>query len=272
MAKTKVTPEVEKFILENYLKMSRGAIARHFGFSNTVCNEFYKNKNLVVPKEIIEEFRKTALTGRTNFSAAEDKFIEDNYLSMPIKTIGTCLGRSGCGISGRMKNLKLVIPEEIIEQRKKDSHFDKGHVPENKGLKQIDYMSTEAIEKTKATRFQKGQIPKNALPDNTEVFRPDKRSGRVYVLIKVPGIKKLKHKQIHVWETHHKKKLPPGHNIVFADGNTLNFEPENLECISDSELMSRNTIHQYPEELQQIIKLKNKLTKAINENRSRIES
>lgn len=130
-------------------------------------------------------------------------------------------------------------------------------------------MSVEAIERTKATRFQAGSIPKNALPDGTEVLRTDKRSGKVYTMIKVPGINKLKYKQVHVWETHHKKKVPAAHNVVFADGNTQNFEPENLECITDEELMSRNTIQRYPADLKVNIRLISKIKKVIYENTTR---
>jgi len=272
MSKTKVTPAVEKYILENYLKMSQGEIARHFGFSKEVCKRFYKSHKLIVPADVIEGFRTKALTGRTTFTAEDDQFIRDNYLTMPVKTIGHHLDRSGCGVSGRLKKLKLIIPEEIIQQRKKDSVFKPGLIPFNKGKKITEFMTPEAIENSKMHRFKPGNIPGNALPDGTEVIRTDKRSGRTYTMIKVPGINKLKHKNIHVWETYHKKKLPEKHNIVFVDGNTQNFDIENLECISHAELMNRNTIHRFPEDLKVNIRLISKIKKVIHENTTREES
>jgi hypothetical protein len=42
-----------------------------------------------------------------------------------------------------------------------DARFKKGTSPPNKGRKQEDWMSPEAIERTKGTRFQKGQMPSN---------------------------------------------------------------------------------------------------------------
>ena len=42
--------------------------------------------------------------------------------------------------------------------------YQKEHSPGNKGLRQEDYMSPEAIEKTRATRFKKGDRPPNELP------------------------------------------------------------------------------------------------------------
>lgn len=249
--KTKATPEVIDFILANYLKMSRGAIAKHFGFSIAVCHGVYQKNNLIVSKELVEQFRNANKLGKTSFTKEEDQFIKDNFLTMPIKTMGNKLNRSGCGVIGRMRNLNLIVPGEIIQQRKIDSNFKAGHVPDNKGKKQIDYMTAEQIEKTMHTRFQKGHVPGNALDVGTEVTRTDKRSGKTYVMIKVEGNIKLMYKQIHVWETHNKKKLPKGFNIVFKDGNNFNCNIENLECISNAELMKRNTIQRYPFELKQ---------------------
>jgi hypothetical protein len=269
--KTKITPEVEKFILKNYLKMSQGEIARHFGFSKQVCKRFYKLNNLIVPENVIEGFRAKALTGRTTFTVKDDQFIRDNYLTMPVKTIAQHIARSYCGVMGRLKAMNLIIPEEIIQQRKKDSVFKPGLIPFNKGKKITEFMTPEAIENSKVHRFKKGHIPGNALPDGTEVTRPYKKTGRIYTMIKVPGINKLLPKNIHVWETHHKKKLPPKHNIVFVDGNTQNFAIENLECISHAELMSRNTIHRFPEDLKENIRLISKIKKVIYENTTRTE-
>ena len=39
----------------------------------------------------------TTTKGRTSFTAKEDQFIKDNYLTMPIKTMAKQIGRSGCG-------------------------------------------------------------------------------------------------------------------------------------------------------------------------------
>ena len=50
---------------------------------------------------------------------------------------------------GAKSGLKTRVPNS--------GQFPKGHVPRNKGKKQTDFMSAEAIERTKATRFQKGQ-------------------------------------------------------------------------------------------------------------------
>lgn len=140
----------------------------------------------------------------------------------------------------------------------KDFRFEKGMTPHNKGKKLEEFMSSKDIEEMKKNQFKKGMTPHNALPIGSEVLRPDK-SGRIYIKIKVEGKRQLVYKHIHLWEQHNNKKLPKGHNVVFKDGDTMNFNINNLEAISDAELMRRNTINQYPKELRQAIKLNNKI-------------
>ncbi len=259
------TKDQEKKIKENYLKMSSRKLAEFCKCDRGVIQRYLKKNNLIVPKDIVEKFRIEAMTGRTTFTAVEDKFIKDNYLTMPVKTMAAKLNRSGCGVTRALKRLNLSIPKKIIEQRKKDSHYKKGHTPENKGKKQIDFMSPEAIERTKSTRFKKGHKPHNALAEGKEVLRKDK-SGRKYVLVKAPGSRKLQLKHRVVYETHH-GKIPPKHNIIFKDNNTLNTNIENLECISDSDLMSRNTLHNYPQEIKELIYLKGAINRQINKQK-----
>ena len=126
-------------------------------------------------------------------------------------------------------------------------------------------MKPEAIERSKKTRFQKGSTPSNSLPVGAEVLRIDKNK-RGYYMIKVANEPKLKSKHIYLWETAN-GKLPKGYNVVFKDGNTLNCVIENLECISDAELMERNSFrNNYPPEIQQLIHLKGVLNRQINKH------
>ena len=92
-------------------------------------------------------------------------------------------------------------------------------------------MSEETYEKVKHTFFKKGHLP---------------------------------HKHRYLWEQAH-GTIPKGYNIIFKNGNTLNCCLENLVCVSNEELMQKNTIHRYPNELKtaikQISKIKKQLTK-----------
>ena len=89
------------------------------------------------------------------------------------------------------------------------------------------------------TSFKKGHKPKNWRPIGSE--RVDAEG---YTLIKVSneGCKHkmwaLKHRI--VWEQHHKKKIPRGSVIIFADGDKSNLNIENLICVTRNELKVLN--------------------------------
>ena len=112
--------------------------------------------------------------------------------------------------------------------------FKKGNVAHNKGKKQIEYMSQESIERTKKTRFKKGNKPKNYRPVGSERITKDG-----YIEVKVADPNK--------WETKNKiiykqyfGDIPEGHKIIYADGNKLNNDINNLILVSDNEELIMN--------------------------------
>lgn len=199
------------------------------------------------------------------FTRKEDNFLRKNYLIIPAKRMSVMLGRSESSARQRMQLLGLIVPAEITEKFKKGSQFKKGHSSFNKGKKQIEYMSREAIEKTKATRFKKGNQPHNTKEkDGAISIRYDhkNRNGKPYKYIRISkGIWYPLHQ--YKWELKNGKQ-PIGTVLRFKDGNTLNCTLKNLELISRKENMQRNTIHRYPNELKQLIRLNNKLKRATN--------
>lgn len=257
--RTKVlTPEMEKYIVRNAKVESINSMSAHLGISDSVITGVFNHHKIIVPKELVQQFKIKGMSGRTTFTPKEDKYIKENYLTMPVKRIAKNLNRSHTGINTRLRQLGLEIPAELRVERRIKGMFRKGQVPPNKGQK----MSAEIREKSKHTWFQKGHLPINTVPDWEERIREEK--GRKYILIKIPGERKLKYKHIWIWEEHHGKKLESGFNIVFRNGNTMDISIENLECISDSELMSRNTLHRFPEELRSIIYIKGAIKRQIN--------
>ncbi|MGG5506736.1 MULTISPECIES: HNH endonuclease signature motif containing protein [unclassified Myroides] len=141
----------------------------------------------------------------------------------------------------------------------KRNQIKKGSVPHNKGKK----INKEVYEKMKHTFFKKGNVPANAKKDFEEVQRRDS-SGKVYWMIKLPGNKKLLFKHVWIWETTN-GKISKGQNIVFKNGNSLDCQLDNLECISNAELMRRNTIQRYPADIKQAIRLNSKLKKQLKD-------
>jgi hypothetical protein len=110
----------------------------------------------------------------------------------------------------------------------------------NKGLKQSDYMSPEMIEKTKATRFVKGQDPHNSVEIGSERITIDG-----YIEVKTNHFKDgnaknknfvLKHRLL--WESHH-GPIPEG-MVIRINGDKLNFTINELEMISQRENAIRN--------------------------------
>lgn len=134
--------------------------------------------------------------------------------------------------------------------------FKKGDQPWNKGL---NVPSTEGM---KATQFKKGMIPHNAKYDGHERINVD---GYIEVRIR-PGKYLQKHRM--VWEAA-KGEIPKGMLVVFKDGNKLNCDLENLELITKSENMKRNTIHRYSEELKPIVILIGKVKNKAHEKSNR---
>lgn len=168
-----------------------------------------------------------------------------------------------------LKKDKEFISEMAFKNMQDPNHkgrqhlFKKGSVSHNEGLKQSDYMSIIGIEKSKATRFNKGHTPKNYLPVGTERLTKDG-----YVKIKTEeGLRgwRLKHRV--VWEQAN-GLIPKGYNIQFRDKNRQNVVLENLYLINRvDQLNTENSIYRYPKELSNIIRLKGALKRQINKKR-----
>lgn len=260
MSKTVITPEIEKFIRENYLKLPSREIAKNFGISKTAVLRFLRVNRLLVPKAIITEWRKRNSNIRP-YTTSEQQYIIDNIATKSIKEIAAHLKR--CNVKIRIE-IKALGLQYIVDNKAKESRFKPGFIPANKGKKIEDYMSPETIRKFKANQYKKNHIPHNALADGTEVKRKDK-SGRIYTLIKVPGKRKLQLKHRVVWEQC-KGKIPKAHNIIFIDGDTDNFNIDNLKCISNKDLLRMNSLHNLPQEMQEILQLKGAITRQINKH------
>jgi len=69
----------------------------------------------------------------------------------------------------------------------------------------------------------------------------------------------------HEWEQTY-GPIPKGFNIVFKDGNSLNCDIDNLQMVTNDELMYKNTIMRYPPEMRRAFRLIGKLTRKINEH------
>ncbi len=110
--------------------------------------------------------------------------------------------------------------------------FQKGRSPGNKGKRQEEYMSPEAIEKCSATRFKKGNRPANELPVGSVVFV----GGYLLRKKQERGSQWERWEFLHraVWEEHH-GPIPEGMVVTFRDSNPKNCSIENLMLITRGE-------------------------------------
>jgi hypothetical protein len=201
---------------------------------------------------------------RTFWTEQEIKFLQDNYSDMLTGDIAIILGRPLSGVYGKANSLGIFKSKEYIakllehESKKlaefgKNYQFKKNQIPYNYGQK----MSTEMYNKCKKTFFKKGNKPYNTKKNGDERIDAD---GYTYVKI---ADKNWQLKQRLIWENAN-GPIPADSIVIFKDKNIENFNINNLQMITKAENMQRNTIHQYPEQIKQIIILNNKLKKQIN--------
>lgn len=194
------------------------------------------------------------------FTPEEDQFIKDHYLSLPSTDIGRLLDRSGTTIRQRYVLLSLMVPSRIKRRFIRKSQFKKGQAPHCKGRKQIEWMSKEGMEKLHKSQFQKGHLPWNTnKPGDIVIW--DKRGSKVLMLYINPTNRIPL--QRFVWQQTY-GKVPKGYNVIHKDRNIFNCNLDNLELISNSELMIRNSAHRFGPEIFKIIQLRGALNRQIN--------
>lgn len=104
--------------------------------------------------------------------------------------------------------------------------FEKGITPHNKGKK---FPGTG-----NRTTFRKGATPHNKMKVGEDTVTTD---GYVKTKIAEPDVWEFKHKLI--WTEVH-GPIPEKHSIIFADGNKLNLDIDNLLLVSKAELLMLN--------------------------------
>lgn len=143
------------------------------------------------------------------------------------------------------------------------TRFEKGHSSWNKGVKGVAGVQ----EGCRATQFKAGQSPANTLPIGSTKF--DKSGVLLQKVSNAPGNNSKRWRAVHelVWVAAN-GPVPPKHIVVFKPGMRTNVLEEitidRVECISLAENMKRNTRHNLPPELNEVIQLRAVLTRHIN--------
>lgn len=104
--------------------------------------------------------------------------------------------------------------------------FEKGRVSWNKG--------TKGLTSANKTSFKKGITPPNYRQVGSERITIDG-----YTEVKVKDPNKWRLKQQIIWEAHN-GEIPKGSTVIFADGNKLNFDIQNLLLVTRKQLLTLN--------------------------------
>lgn len=203
---------------------------------------------------------KGILPPRKKWSADEDAILSERYPNERAADIAKTLGVQLHILYARAKKLGLEKSEEFkaseASGRTNGKHgqayrFPKGNASWNKGRKGLAIGGVE-------TQFKKGAKPHNYKQIGSE------RIVDGYLYVKTEDPNKWVQKHYLVWQEKTGALPPKGSVLAFKDGNKMNFAFENLELLSRNEWMSRNTIHQYPEPLKEVIRLSQKLRRKLN--------
>ena len=209
---------------------------------------------------------------RHKWTAEDLALLQQLYPETPNKDIAEMLHTSTNSVDSKACSLKLRKTKTYLSQQgvKRARHpnvvatqFKKGVKPKNKGLRQIDFMPPEKFERSKATRFKPGNIPKNTKPIGYETLYAD---GYIYVKT-CEGMQK---KHLVVWREHH-GEIPKGIRVIFLDGDKKNCSIENLAIVDASEAAKRQRAKMTQQQREQILKkIHAKRNKTIESDKRRI--
>lgn len=185
------------------------------------------------------------------------------------------IGLSASVVNGKAKRMGIKKTAEYLASpaacrlRKGDgvgaaTRFQKGHSSWNKGTKGVHTGGEE-------TQFKPGQVPHNTLP--VGAHRLDKDGVLQRKINNDKGSNSVRWRGVHelVWVAAN-GPLPPKHIVIFKPGMRTTVLEEitldRVECISLAENMRRNTRHNLPKELSDLIALRGALNRQINKRSS----
>lgn len=217
----------------------------------------------------------TSQTRATRYwSDDQTRLLMQLYPNTPMPELVARLGRDDRAIYSKARALGLrrspeyLASEHACRLRKGDNvgaeyRFRPGMASWNKGKK-----GWQAGGRSAETRFKPGTINGSAAERLKPVgFERVTDDGILQRKIRADGPPHRRWQSVHeiIWEELNGPR-PAGHLVVFKDGNRRNFSPDNLELITRAENCRRNSIHRYPPELKEVMRLQKKLERAIREH------
>ncbi|SFA90843.1 HNH endonuclease [Cohnella sp. OV330] len=155
-------------------------------------------------------------------------FIHDHYRGRPFPEL-VRLVQEKFGEDSTHKQIRCYVHNHKLWNGL-NTQFKPGQSPFNKG-KSKTWIGGEE------TQFKKGHRPRNYMPLGSERVNAD---GYIDVKIADPN----KWVAVHhlIWEAV-KGPVPPGHVIIFGDGDKMNVHPDNLLLVTRNQLARLNQNH-----------------------------
>lgn len=204
--------------------------------------------------------------GGALWTAAQDAALRRLYADHPTVEVARHVGRTVSSCNYRAYRLGLHKSAAYLagpsahrwrpgrRSGGEDHRFKKGLVPWNKGRK---HPKGWAPGRMAETQFKKGSLsgraaaraqPIGAERVTDDGYRQRKVNNDLPFYLRWRGVHLL------VWEAAH-GPVPPGHAVAFVNGDKTDIRLENLTLISRQALMGRNTVHNLPAPLPQVIQL-----------------
>lgn len=157
-------------------------------------------------------------------------WLKEHYPNYSLGTCAILLKRSEYSVKAKVTELKLKHSPEFMSKRRSATQFKKGHTT-LKGKKWDDMYSPEVKERLLEQR-------KNQTRHKIGEIYFVKSKGRKFIYLgkekgSIPYAR-------YIWETAN-GKIPKGCSISFKDGNPLNVELSNLECLTKAQMIEKNS-------------------------------
>lgn len=230
------SPADDAYLRGHYPTQPTAAIAEHLGRPQRHVQQraYYLGIKKAPGAKTLRTGRWTQLDDLLQLLYA-DMLNEDlsELLGMPMAEIATRASRLGLHKAPAVMSQTYSICMQ--RQGKRPGQFAPGTQPWNKGLRGY------SVELGRS-HFKEGNRPPTWVPVGTERWtmppanRPD---APRYLKRKVaePNHWELVHRI--VWQQHH-GPIPPGHVVIFHDGDTRNTDISNLRCVSRADLSCSN--------------------------------
>ena len=202
------------------------------------------------------------------------------YSNNPTSAVAIALNRSVAATYNAAFKLGLEKTPEFIaahcrlqkgDTLGREHQFKKGQTPFNKGLRRPNGWAPGRMSDTQFKKGNRtGQAAKNWKPigtiavDNEGYFRVKVRDaihGKEETGFGNTDVWPLLNR--HTWEQH-KGPIPPGHIVIFKDGDRSNCAIENLDILSKADNARRNSMWaRLPRELAEVIQLSGALKRKL---------